>query len=354
MKLFKSRLSKLDLPPGSLVPLGVENRPTRIFLTHYDEMRLTSLEVGDVETCEPYLNDRTRITWLDIEGLSDTQSVDQVGRFFEINPVWLEDVLNTDHRPKAEYLEDMVFAILRSATIDESSPDRVRFEQVSIFLGDTFVITFREGPSKIFESVRKRIDRGLGRVRRRSADYLFYSLIDSIADKYFLVLDDLSKSIESLEHNIHKGSGPEVPNQIQALNTRSLALRRAAIPFRDTVAKLCGSRRNEIRADNIVYFQDAYESMLEVVEQIGHSREMLISLQQLYANNVSQKLNEIIKFLTVFSSIFIPLTYIVGIYGMNFPNMPEVHWEWGYTAIWAVMASVAGGLLGFFRLRRWI
>lgn len=343
----------MDLPPGSLVPLGVENRPTRIFLTHFDDTRLTSLEVGDVDTCEPYINDRSCVTWLDIEGLSDTQSVEQVGKFFEINPVWLEDVLNTDHRPKAEYLEDMVFAILRSAVLDETTEDRVKFEQISIFLGDSFVITFREGPSKIFEPIRKRIDKGLGRVRRRTADYLFYALIDCVADKYFLVLDDLSKSIENLESSIHKDAGGAVPNEIQILNTRCLALRRAAIPFRDTVAKLCGARRDEIRADNIVYFQDAYESMLEVVEQIGHSREMLISLQQLYANNVSQKLNEIIKFLTVFSSIFIPLTYIVGIYGMNFPNMPEIQWQYGYTAVWALMATVAGGLLVFFKLRRW-
>jgi len=352
MKLFKSRVSKVDLPPGALMPLGVENRPTRIFLTHFNETRLTSLEVGDVETCEPYVTDSTCVTWLDIEGLSDTQSVEQVGRFFEISPVWLEDVLNTDHRPKAEYLEDMVFAILRSATLDEKHVDRYKFEQVSMFLGDTFVITFREGPSKIFEPIRKRIEKGLGRIRRRSADYLFYSLIDCIADKYFLVLDDLSKSIESLETSIHDNADVKVATEIQLLNTRCMALRRAAIPFRDTVAKLCGARRNEIKAENIIYYQDAYESMLEVVEQVGHSREMLTSLQQLYANRVSQKLNEIIKFLTVFTSIFIPLTYIVGVYGMNF-DMPEFHWEYGYTAVWATMVTVAGGMLGIFKLRGW-
>ena len=353
LKLFHKTSDKAGLPPGSLVHVGEKKiEDTKISVIDYNETQHDEFVVKTVEECFPF-KDSPTVTWINIDGLHDTDVIKNIGNHFGLHSLVQEDILHTGQRPKLENLDDYIFVTLKMLDYDTES-EEVNAEQVSLILGRNFVISFQERAGDIFYFVRNRIRNGRGRIRRRGADYLFYALIDSIVDNYFSILERYGERLEILEEELTENPTRETLHVIHALKKEMILLRRSVWPLRELISGMEREESTLISEPIHVFIRDLYDHTIQVIDSVDTMKEILSGLQDLYLSSVSNKMNEVMKVLTIFASIFIPLTFFAGIYGMNFEHMPELKLRWAYPALWIFLISVALGLLSYFRRKKWL
>ena len=346
------KISKRGMPPGTLIHVGKKKmEKVRISVIDYDEKNLIEKDGISIEECKSFA-DSPSITWINVDGLHDPEVIEKIGTTFDIHPLLLEDIMNTEQRPKVEDYGKYMYFVLKMVYIDDRK--RICVEQVSIILGDTYVISFQERTGDVFESIRQRLKNKKGRIRTLKADYLAYSLIDSIIDHYFAILENISEVIEKLEGEVVEEPSKKTLQDIHMLKRNMLYLRKSVWPLREVISYLQRSE-SELIEDNIgFYLRDVYDHTIQVIDTLESFRDMVSGMLDIYLSSISQKLNEVMKVLTIIATIFIPLTFIAGVYGMNFAYMPELQWKWGYFAVLGVMLIVFVGMIIYFKRKKWL
>ena len=352
-RLFKKRSKKSGLPPGSLVHIGErKTEEIKITVIDYDETIFQEREIKSIEECFSF-KDKPTVTWINIEGIHRTDIIQKLGDCYGFHPLVLEDILNTDQRPKMEDYKDYLYIVLKM--LSNNKGPEIIVEQVSLILGSNFVISFQEGVAgDVFNPVRERIRNGKGRIRSFGADYLAYSLIDSIVDNYFIILEKLGERIEDLEEELLINPSKETLHKIHQLKREMIFLRRAVWPLREVISTMERADSTLTKEYSRVYFRDVYDHTIQIIDVIETYRDMLAGMLDIYLSSLSNKMNEIMKFLTIIGTIFIPLTFIVGLYGMNFDYMPELRWRWGYFSILFFMFAVSVFMLLYFKRKKWL
>jgi len=354
MKQTTKRMShKAGLPPGSLVHIGKRKvEKTRITIMDYDEGIFQEKEAKTIEECFPF-KDKPTVTWVNIDGIHDMDIIEKIGTHFGIHPLVLEDIVNTGQRPKMEDFEDYIFLVVKMLTCDQSQSD-MNTEQVSLLLGPNFVISFQERQGDVFDSIRDRIRNSKGRIRKEGADYLAYVLLDAVVDGYFIVLESLGERIETLEDQVIENPTTETLQVINGLKREMIVLRRSVWPLREVIGALERGGSALIHKATGTYLRDVYDHTIQVADTIDSYRDMIIGTRDTYLSSLSNRMNEVMKVLTIIATIFIPMTFIAGIYGMNFQFMPELGWRWSYFVVWGVMIAVAGVMIAYFKRKDWI
>jgi magnesium transporter len=344
-------------PPGTL-RIDVDSPPPTILLIDYNETNFTREQLSTPEDCTPHL-DTESVSWVDVQGLGSEDILKRLGKVFDLHPLVLEDVVNVPQRPKIEDYEDQLVFITRMVMPKEKAAG-FHSEQVSFILGKYYLLTVQEEPKRdCFETVRNRIEKNKSLIRKQGADYLAYTLLDAIIDGFFPVLEDYGERIENLEEEVIVNPTPQTLQKIYQIRRELLQLRRAIWPQRDAINSLIRDGSELISEEVNIYLRDCYDHAVQVMDMVETYRELASGLMDVYLSAVGNRMNEIMKFLTVMSSIFIPLTFIAGIYGMNFNtekspyNMPELNWYWGYTACLTVMAVMAAIMIFMFWRRGW-
>jgi magnesium transporter len=344
---------KAGLAPGTLVHVGEKRiEKVKIRIIDYDETQLAEKEVATVEECFPF-KDKPTITWINIDGLHDLEVIEKIGKQFGLHPLVLEDIVNTGQRPKLEDFENHVFIVLKMLYYDQEK-NELEAEQISLIFGQNFVISFQERVGDIFEPLRERIRKSKGRVRKAGADYLAYALIDSIVDHYFVILEQLGERIEDAEQELATDPAVETLQSIRVFKKEMIFLRKSIWPLREVVNSLERGESSLIHESTLIYLRDVYDHTIQIIDTVESYRDMLSGMLDVYLSSISNRMNEVMKVLTIFAAIFIPLTFVAGVYGMNFDFMPELGWWWGYFAALLVMAIVAAALIVYFKRKRWL
>lgn len=350
-RMVETASEKAGMPPGSPVLVGQAAEPTRVSVIDFNEEHLDERTLSDVEEAFPFRETAT-VTWLNITGLQDVDVIERIGREYGIHPLVIEDILHTGHRPKIEIFDGYVFCVVKMIRVEEETGE-LAFEQVSLILGSSFVISFQEKEGDVLDPLRKRIRDGKGRIRRAGADYLFYAIIDVIVDNYFVVLDHLDESLDKLEDRVLSAVDESIVNHLHKIRRELIQLRKNIGPMREELAVLYRQGDVLLKNDTVPYFRDLHDHVMRIIESLDTMRELVSGLRELYLSSVNTRMNEIMKVLTIIATLFIPLTFIVGVYGMNFAYMPELKWRWGYPLVWVIMLVIAGGMIRYFRKRGW-
>ncbi|MCO6429495.1 MAG: magnesium/cobalt transporter CorA [Deltaproteobacteria bacterium] len=349
----KKRVKQPGLPPGSLVYVGEAGaKPPLITVWDYDEAGLNEYQFTNVDDCVPFRNNQ-RVTWINVDGLTDVSIVEKLGVRYNLHPLVMEDILHTTQRPKIEEHDDFIYVVLRMIDFD-SEKMQVGSEQVSFILTSENVLTFQESPGDVFGPVRDRLKGNKGRIRKLGPDYLLYALMDSLVDHYFFVLEKLGDKIEELEEHMLEQSAANLAHRLHELKRETIILRKSVWPLREAIGGLERLDTPLIKDSTKLFVRDMYDHTIQVIDTVESYRDLLAGMLEIYLASQSNRLNEVMKVLTIISTIFIPLTFIVGVYGMNFRNMPELEWSFGYPAVWIIMLMIAGGMVYFFRKKRWI
>jgi magnesium transporter len=356
--LLKRSSKKAGLPPGVSVHVGSQLvESTSITIIDYDEQNCTRFTPASLEECFAYRK-TTATTWLNVDGLHETEIINRLGTEFGLHPLTIEDILNTAQRPKIDVYDDYVYLVVRMHSYDAGQRE-IMTEQVSIILGAAFVLTFQEKPGDIFDAVRDRIRTGRGKIRKMGPDYLAYSLLDSVVDSYFAVLERVGEEFELLEENLMAEPAAGILQRIHFLKREMILMRKAIWPLREVLSVLQREDIALISGAIQVYLRDLYDHTIQVIDTVETFRDMLSGMVEIYLSSVSNRLNEVMKVLTIFAGIFIPLTLIAGIYGMNFNparsplNMPELNWYFGYPFALGLMAAVGLLLTAIFKKKGW-
>jgi len=350
---IKRHSRKAGLPPGTLVHIGEKKTEhVRITLIDYNEENVQEGVVEKVEECFPF-KEMPTVTWINIDGLHSIETIEKIGKHFELHPLILEDILNTGQRPKCEDYEKCLFMVLKMLRYNDED-NSVRSEQVSLVLGQNFVISFQEAVGDVFEQVRDRIRNAKGRIRKMAADYLAYTLIDSIVDNYFLILERIGEQIESMEEELIAKPSDKTVRMIHSLKRELIFLRKSVWPLRELINSLQKTESSLITDSTEPYLRDVYDHTIQVIDTIESFRDMVSGMLDIYLSSISNQMNAVMKVLTIIATIFIPLTFIAGIYGMNFKYMPELEWRWGYGLVLLVMIAIAVIMLIYFRRKKWL
>lgn len=351
-KLLRERSQKAGLPPGTLVHIGDKKREsTSVTVINYNEENIYEKE-QDIEN-DAFLLDDSYITWINIEGLHDITVLESIKDKFNLHPLVMEDVLSTEQRPKVEDYVDYIYVVAKTLSYSDKQND-INKEQVSLILGKNFVISFLESDSNLFDPIRERLKSNIGRIRRMDADYLLYTIVDAIVDSYFLVLEKMGDRIERVEDIILKKPTQDTMHMIHRLKREAFFLNKAIWPLREVIGALEKGETHLIKESTNVYLRDVYDHTVQLMDTIETFRDILSSTLDIYLSNSSNKMNEVMKVLTIISTVFIPLTFIVGVYGMNFSNMPELNSKWGYPMVWAFMVSISILMIIYFKRKKWI
>jgi magnesium transporter len=338
--------------PGTLIHVGERKTDTtRITVIDYDESNFLEKEVGAVEDCFSF-RDTATVTWINIDGVHDPQIIEKLGNHFGLHPLIQEDIMNTTERPKLEDLCETLYITARMLELDEATAD-VGTDQLSLILGRNFVISFQEHPGDEFDPVRDRIRRGKGRIRKAGPDYLAYALLDAVVDHYFVILEKLGDRVEQLEDELVTNPKKETLQVIHTLKREMLFLRKSVWPLREVIAGLERTESALIQETTHVFLRDVYDHTIQVIDNVETFRDMLSGMLETYLSSVSNRMNEVMKVLTIISTIFIPLTFIAGIYGMNFEHIPELKWRYGYFAVWGIMIWIGLTMIRFFKRKKW-
>ena len=343
--------------PGTLVERPAKTpQPVRIGLIDYTADEFIERELADAADCKPYL-DRKSITWIHVQGDVPADTLRSLGELFELHPLALEDVLNAGQRPKLDSYDDRDFIVVN---LPEFTDGDVSVRQISLFFGQDHVISICNSATDPFEPVRRRLRASRGRFRKRGADYLLYTLLDVVIDAGFPMFETFGESLEDLEAELLGNPDQETLGRIHHLKRELLLLRRSLWPQREVVNALLREEHERIGEETRIYLRDCYDHTVQIMDLLETYRDMATGMLDVYLSTISHRTNEIMRVLTIIATIFIPLTFIVGVYGMNFSHpkspwaMPELHWYFGYPLIWAVMIAVVAGLLYFFRRRDWL
>jgi len=351
-RFHQIRAGKVGLPPGSLIHVGDQKieRP-ELTVIDYDEAHFERHDDVSVEACAPYrMSDG--VSWINLYGLHDIGLIEQLGASFGIHQLALEDILDTVHRPKFEEFDDYVVIILKMLAYDEE--EGVIAEQFSFVLGPKYVLSFQEKRGDVFSGVRTRLQKKSGRIRGRGADYLVYALIDSVVDNYFHILEKIGDQLTDLEQELIGEPTQESLNRIYHFKNQLLLLRKSIWPLREVVSEMQKEESGLIYPSTRMFLRDLYDHSIQVMDTVEIFRDSVSGLLDLYMSSVSNRMNEVMKVLTIMASIFIPLTFIAGIYGMNFEYMPELKWRWAYPAVWMLMGATVVGMLIYFKKKRWL
>jgi magnesium transporter len=341
------------LAPGSLAGTAAPgSAPVRIALIDYDEGRVEEREVADVPALGAYRKP-AGVTWINVVGVHDPVRLEALGALFGVHPLCLEDIAHTAQRPKFEDYTDYFYVVLQMIR-HLPGTQATDVEQISLLLGPGYVVSFQEREGDVFDPVRARIRSGKGRIRKLGADYLLYALVDAIVDHYFLVLEELGTQIEAAEDRLLARPEPAVLHDIHRLKTELLFLRKAVWPLRDALSGLERAESPLVQPPTRLFFRDVYDHCIRVIDTVETSRELVAGLLDIYLSSVSNRMNEVMKVLTIIATIFIPLTFVAGVYGMNFTHMPELDCPWAYPAVWLVMLAMAGGMVLYFRRKKWL
>lgn len=351
---LKNTSDKSGLPPGSLVHVGdVLVAETRISVVDYSKENLEEQQIQSIDEVIKY-KDSDTVTWVTIEGLANVEIIESIGAIFDIHQLVLEDILNTHQRPKFEEYDDHLYIVLK-CLMSEDEEFSVTYEQVSILVLKNFVFVFKEKSDDLLLPVQQRIRNSKGRLRSLGADYLTYAILDAIVDKNFILIDSLDEAVTSLEDSLLVSEPTEeFLHRIQGLKSELITIRRYVSPVRELMAAMLRSDSELIQDKTQIYLRDVSDHAIRVIESIESYRDMLSGLLEIYISSVSNKMNEVMKVLTVFASIFIPLTFLAGIYGMNFEYMPELRWKWAYPVLWVAFITIPAVLLVYFRKKKWL
>lgn len=333
--------------------MGEERRErVKLSVISYDQVNLQEKESNKVEEVLSFRN-KPSVIWLNIDGVHQIETLEQVGKHFGLHPLVLEDIASTEQRPKMEDFGDYIFVVLRMLRFDEKG-NETKTEQISLLLGPDFVVSFQEKEGDVFDSIRERIRNNKGRIRKMGADYLAYALIDAIVDNYFMILEKLGETIEEIEEKLVTKPTSETLHTLHDLKREMIFLRKSVWPLREVINRLERSESPLINKSTFVYLRDVYDHTIQVIDAVETFRDMLSGMLDIYLSSVSNRMNEVMKVLTIIATIFIPLTFIAGIYGMNFRYMPELEQAWSYPAILILMLIIAIVMLVYFRRKKWL
>ncbi len=359
MSRLKQRSEKAGLAPGTAVHVGEQKiKAARVLLTEYDPVTFREIEGASLEECLLSV-ERSELTWIDIKGLHEVEIIEKLGLGLNIHPLIIEDILNTHQRPKVDHFDDYIYIVVRFHDFDEKTK-KLEADQISLLVGNGYVITFQEKESSLFTAVRKRMKNDKGRIRKKGADYLAYALLDDIVDSYFGVLENMGDAIEDIEESLANDPLKETIHSIHSLKREAITLRKSLWPLREIVGSLLREDSRIFGESMDIFLRDLHDHTIQVIETVETYRDIISGMIDIYLSSVSNRMNEVMKVLTIFAAIFIPLTFIAGIYGMNFNsekspfNMPELNWYFGYPLALGLMVTVGVVMLLFFRRKKWL
>lgn len=344
--------AKSGLPPESMVYVGKE-RTERVILEvfNYDENLLEEKVLENVSQCEQYKLQNT-VTWISVTGIHDTVMVQQVCEAFKIHPLIQEDILNTQQRTKIEEFDNYLFVTFKNIFVSKEATE-LETEQISIILGHNFLLSFQETPSPLFVDIQARIRSSIGTIRQRKSDYLLYKILDGAVDQYFVIIDRIGDKVEDIEEETMYYPSSKTTFGIQGIKKELLLLNKHILPMREALNKLETGNTELIEAKNLNYFRDVYDHTYQAYDTIDNYRSLLTDLMNIYFTTVSNKLNQVMKVLTIISTIFMPLSFLTGIFGMNFDYLPGIHFHYGYHIFWAITLVSFIGMLIFFKRKKW-
>lgn len=347
--ITEHRVKKSGLPPGSLTqPPVVRDEKIKITVLEYDQVSFSETILERAEDIKVSSERKTR--WINIDGIHKVALVEQVGKLFNIHPLTLEDIINTDQRPKFEDYDTYDVIMMKMLYYTEV----LHSEQLAVVLLKDTVITFQESRGgDAFNHVRDRIKTGKGRIRKCGADYLAYSLIDAVVDSYFNIIEKIGQKVELLDVELKRQPDKETLHKLYDLKSEAVYLIKAVWPLRDMVNNMQREENTLINESTNIYLRDVHDHVVRVIETVDIYRDLITGMMEIYHSSVSTKMNEIMKVLTIISTIFIPVTFIVGVYGMNFDYMPELRSKWGYVGVWIVMIVVMTSLVIYFKRKKW-
>ena len=352
-KFMKKRSEAIGLAPGTLVHIGEKKiEKVRIRIIDYDEEHIEEKEVQSIEECFPFKETPT-VTWVNIDGLHEIEVIERLGEHLNIHPLVLEDIANTGQRPKLEDFDDYVFLVVKMLYFDKEE-EETHAEQFSLILGPHWLVTFQERVGDVFEHVRERLRKGKGRSRKSGPDYLATVLLDAIVDKYFSILEKFGDRIEFMEDELVDYPTPETLQTIHTLKREMIYLRKSVWPLREVISGLERGESPLIKKPTRAYVKDLYDHTIQVIDTVETFRDMVSGMLDIYLSSVSNRMNEVMKVLTIMATIFIPLTFMAGIYGMNFEYMPELKWKFSYPLFWVALIAVVLVMLMFFRRKKWL
>ena len=350
---LSSSSKKSGLAPGTLVHIGeVHEHEHSIMMMNYNSTKLEKRTINSIEELLPYKTTDS-VTWVIIDGLKDIAIVDAIGQHFDIHPLVLEDILNTNQRTKFEEYPDYLYFVIKATSLHKGSFN-IEYEQISILVLKNFVFTFMEKPDELFDPILNRLNNEEGHLRNSGSDYLAYVIMDTVVDEYFTLQDAFDELIESIEDDLLTHPSVETLVTIQKIRRELIFLRKTVSPLRELLAAIRRSESPLFDERTKRYFADIYDHSIRIIEAVESYRELISGMLDIYLSSVSNKMNETMKFLTVFASIFIPLTFIAGVYGMNFEYMPELKWKWSYPILWSVFIGIAISLLFYFKKKKWL
>jgi len=353
-RISRKRSQKAGLPPGSLVHIGRQRaEKAKISVIDYDDTQFAEQSFDSIEACFSF-RDKPTITWINIDGIHDSEIIEKIGACYNLHPLVLEDIQNTEQRPKIESYSDYLYIVLKMLYFDDAA-NAVSTEQVSLIVGKNYVISFQEGlEGDVFGHLRERLRSDKGRARRFGADYLAYSLIDAVVDNYFAILERLGETIELLEEKLVSNPTTTTLHEIHYLKREMIYLRKAVWPLREVVSMFSRTDSDIVHESTRIYLRDVYDHTIQVIDTVESYRDMVSGMLDIYLSSVSNRLNAVMKVLTIIATIFMPLTFLAGVYGMNFKHMPELEWRYGYFMLWGIMLTIAVLMLFFFRKKRWL
>ncbi len=342
-----------NLSPGTVAYTGRKvTTKTELDITDYSKEHFDRFETNNIEEAFKY-EDSAHITWINVNGLSNTEDIITLGNHFGLHPLIQEDIVSTNQRPKIDEYEDYLFIVFKMLHYDDK--EELTIEHVSLIMGKDYVLTFQEAEGDVFDDLRERLEHGKGRIRGAGSDYLMFAILDAIVDNYFSVIDFLSNKVEILEDKLFDDKTDDtIAEDIQEIKKEILKIRRSIMPLREVVNRLEKIESPLIEERTNKYIRDLYDHIIQVNESAEIYREMIWGLMDMYMTTISNKMNEVMKVLTIMASIFIPLTFMAGIYGMNFENMPELHLKYGYYYLWAAMIVVFVGMIWYFKRKKWL
>lgn len=348
----KKRSIKSGVPAGSLVHIGEKKvEKVEIRLINYDTQHYSDHSIKEIDECFGY-KDSKATTWINIDGMHDTGIFKKLGDCFGIHPLILEDVLNTEQRPKVEDFKDYVYIVLKMIDYEENTK-KISFEQVSIIFGKYYLISIQEKPLKIYEELRKRLKNNAGNIRKTGTDYLAYLLLDLIIDNYFDVLEKTGERFEVIENKLIHLPSQKLLRSIYNLKRDMLFLRKSVWPLREVINRLERDEIALVKNNTRLYIRDIYDHTIQIIDTVETYRDMIAGMIDIYLSSISNRLNEVMKILTIISTIFIPATFIASIYGMNFRFMPEISWKWSYLVVWFIILGISISMVIYFKRKKW-
>ncbi|MCB1948237.1 magnesium/cobalt transporter CorA [Nitrosomonas sp.] len=351
---LSSAADKSGLPPGSLVHIGEKHATSsRISVIQYNDHAINECEIKTIAELQQLHSDES-ITWVNIDGLSNARIIEDIGAQLNIHPLILEDILSTHQRPKLEEYDDYLYLVVKSINVNDNNALEMQYEQISILLLTNYVITFKEKAEDIFRPVRYRLQNNKDRLRQNGSDYLTYVLLDTIVDEYFVIEDHLDEIIDPLEDSLLTNPDQKALQIIQHLRRELITMKRSISPLRELLSTIQHTDTGLIHEKTLRYYGDVHDHVLRVTDSMDSYRERIAVIQDVYLSSISNKMNETMKILTIFAAIFIPLTFLAGIYGMNFEYMPELKWRWAYPVLWLVFITISIGLILYFKKKKWL